>query len=333
MPIILPPGLPAIRRLDEEGIAVFHPAAVPDSDRRAHGDHRDADPLRILLVNLMPDKPRTEWQFARLLGRSSRMVKLTLTMPQNHVCRTTETGHLERFYVPWRAARWRRFDGMIVTGAPVERMAFEAVDYWPEFREIADWALGTALRSLFVCWSAQAALYHRYGVPKHQTARKRFGIFRHSLARRSPLARGLGGTMPMPVSRHAETRAADLPGGAGLTVGAVAADGGLGLVEDPRNRSAYLFDHPEYDGACLLDEYRRDRAAGRTAFRPINHPHGAIPDTDTHWHSKAGRLMANWLDLAARDASRRARSRRRSAAPAKTASHVSISRAAWMVFA
>ncbi len=309
MPIILPAGLPAADTLRREGVTVFHPAS----------GHPGCEPLRVLLVNLMPDKPRTELQFARMIGASHNLVELTLTVPEHHEWQHTDAGHLRRFYVPWREARWRLFDALIVTGAPVEMLAFEDVDYWDDMRDILDWAERRSLRSMFVCWAAQAALYHRHGVQKHALGRKCSGVYRHSLYGGSGLLGGLNGAMTMPVSRHTEIRCEDLPAAAGLRVMAVSPDSGLGLVEDPEYHSAYLFNHPEYDATALADEYVRDIVADRAPSLPENY----FPDGDPNrrpvavWRDEAHRLYGNWLeqaasDCAARDHSARAAAARRS---------------------
>lgn len=292
MPIILPPGLPAACALRRDGVAVFHPAS----------GNLGSEPLRVLLVNLMPDKPRTELQFARLLGAGPRLVELTLTVPEHHDWQHTDADHLKRFYVPWREAKWRLFDALIVTGAPVEMLDFEAVDYWQDICEILDWADKRSLRSMFVCWAAQAALHHRYGVAKHALGQKRSGVYRHSLYS-GDLLGGLHGEMAMPVSRHTETRCQDLPDDAGLRVMAVSPDSGLGLVEDPVHRSAYLFNHPEYDAMALADEYSRDIAAGRAPHVPENYFPGDDPARTpvATWEDSAQVFYANWLDLAERD--------------------------------
>lgn len=291
MPIILPPGLPAARALRREGMRVETPASAPD---------RDA--LRILLVNLMPDKPRTETQFARRLAETSHSVTLAFTVPERHLWRHTAADHLHRFYLPWREARRRCFDALIVTGAPVETLGFEDVDYWPEVCDILDWSAWHRLPAMFVCWAAQAALWRRHGVPKHRLPAKRFGVYRHDLHGDSALFAGLGGAMEMPVSRHTETRPADLPAGAGLRVSAVSRDSGLGLVEDPVRRAIYLFNHPEYDATALADEYARDMAAGLSTSCPENYRPGETSGRPlASWYADARLYYRNWLDLIARD--------------------------------
>ncbi|MEJ8571450.1 homoserine O-acetyltransferase/O-succinyltransferase family protein [Microbaculum marinum] len=300
MTIILPPGLPAARKLRAEGVAVRHSQSAP----------LGAEPLRVLLINLMPDKPVTETQFARLLGGSRHPVELTLSVPDRHEWRHTDAGHIGRFYVPLRDALDGGPDALVVTGAPVETLAFEAVDYWPDIRDILDWADRSVLPSMFVCWAAQAALYHRYGVPKRDLPCKRFGVYRHALYGGTGLTAGLGYEMLMPVSRHTETRCADLPSDAGLRVSAASAEAGIGLVEDSGRHAAYLFNHPEYDPITLAAEYVRDLAAGRSQAPPENCSLEPDPGGTCAWRTSARRLYANWLDQAARHRDVRRKTRR-----------------------
>jgi homoserine O-succinyltransferase/O-acetyltransferase len=205
MPILLPEGLPAARTLREEGIEV---AGSGSTD--CHGS---GPALRIALLNLMPDKPAAEAQIARLLGVGHRRVELTLLLPRTHAPgATTPAGHLRAFYRPWPEAGGRPFDGLVVTGAPVETLPFEAVTYWRELRRILDQAQGQGTATLAICWAAMAALRHFHGVPKHVLPRKRFGVFRQRALRpEAPLLCGVGAEFAAPVSRHAEVRAADLP--------------------------------------------------------------------------------------------------------------------------
>jgi homoserine O-succinyltransferase len=290
MPIILPPKLPAARILRREGVPVLYPAA----------GRADTEQVRVLLVNLMPDKPRTELQFARLLGLSEGTVHLTLAVPEKHRWRHADPAHLRRFYLSLHEARRREFDAVIVTGAPVETIPFEAVDYWPEITDLFDWADERHLHSMFVCWAAQAALYHRYVVPKRMLPRKRFGVFEHRLDSESDLTRGVGIRMPMPVSRHSETWPSDLPTNSGLRIAASSSQSGVGIVEDPAHRSVCLLNHPEYDAAVLADEYDRDRLYGADTAIPMNY----FPDDDplcqphASWCDQGRRLYANWLDRA-----------------------------------
>jgi homoserine O-succinyltransferase len=285
MPIALPPGLPAGRILTAEGIDV----------RSGDELHR---PLRVCLVNLMPNKAVTETQIARLLGATSLSVELTLCVPDSYRSSKTPPPHIAAFYRTWSRIRDERFDGVVVTGAPVETLPFEDVTYWAELCAIFDWAGSRNIAGFHICWAAQAALHHVHGVPKHQLAEKKFGVFRHRVTNaRSPLLRGFGEEFPAPVSRHTEVRAADLPARAGLDVLAASAEAGLCLIEDRANRAVCMFNHLEYDAGTLGEEFLRDRSAGK----PIAVPRDYFPDDDpervpaNRWRRYGHLLFANWL--------------------------------------
>jgi homoserine O-succinyltransferase len=288
MSIVLPSGLPARRTLLAEGIEVL------DRDQLwAWGSH----PLRLCLVNLMPNKAVTETQFARLLGATSIPVELILCLPDGYRSKSTPIDHLAH-YRPWTSIRHQPFHALIVTGAPIEALPFEDVAYWSGLCAIFDWARARAIRSLYICWAAQAALYRFRGVPKHRLPRKMFGVFRQRVTGgASHLLRGFGEEFPVPVSRHTEVRAADLPIEAGLAVLAASPDAGLCLVEERGSRAVYMFNHLEYDAETLRDEFRRDRLAGK----PVEIPRGYFPGDDPErapvniWRPYGHLLFANWL--------------------------------------
>ena len=288
MSISLPAGLPARRTLLAEGIEVL------DRDQlRAWG----RQPLRVCLVNLMPNKPVTEAQIARLLGATSIPVELTLCLPDGYRSRSTPVDHLASYH-PWSSLRHEPCHALIVTGAPIEALPFEDVAYWPGLCAIFDWARAHSISALYICWAAQAALYHRHGVPKHQLPRKMFGVFHQRVSNGgSPLLRGFGEEFPVPVSRHTEIRAADLPAEAGLTVLASSAEAGLCLLEDRADRAVHMFNHLEYDAETLRDEFLRDRRAGK----PVDLPRGYFPGDDPDrapvniWRPYGHLLFANWL--------------------------------------
>jgi homoserine O-succinyltransferase/O-acetyltransferase len=287
MPIALPSGLPARQTLLAEGIEVL------DRDQlRAWGRR----PLRLCLVNLMPGKAATETQIARLLGATSIPVEVTLCLPEGYRSKSTPVEHLA-LYRPWASIREEPFHGLIVTGAPIEALPFEDVDYWPGLLAIFDWARTRAIASLYICWAAQAALHRFHGVPKHRLARKMFGVFRQRVTAASPLLRGFGAEFPVPVSRHTEVREADLPAAAGLTVLAGSAEAGLCLVEDRAGRAVYMFNHLEYDAGTLGEEFRRDRLAGRPVEIPRNYFPGDDPERApaNGWRPYGHLLFANWL--------------------------------------
>ncbi|WP_321475699.1 homoserine O-succinyltransferase [uncultured Paludibaculum sp.] len=290
MPIKIHDNLPARPILEAEGVPVM---------RETDAVRQDVRPLRIGLLNLMPNKIVTETQFARLIGATPLQVELTLVRLTNHVARNTPIEHLISFYYSWEEVRSERFDGFIITGAPVEHLPFEEVSYWDELRRILDWTQTHVHRSLNVCWAAQAALHHFHGVPKHALSRKAFGVFDHrNLVPASPYLRGFSDTFGVPVSRWTEVRRQDLPEERGLTILAESEETGLCLVDDPRYRGLHMFNHLEYDSTSLADEYTRDVAAGE----PIEVPEHYFPGNDptrppeNHWRSHAHLLFGNWVN-------------------------------------
>ncbi|CAH2602800.1 Homoserine O-acetyltransferase [Rhodovastum atsumiense] len=290
MPIKIPDDLPARRTLEAEGVVVM---------READAVRQDIRPLRIGLLNLMPNKIRTETQVARLVGATPLQVELTLVRITNHVARNTSADHMASFYRPWADVRSDRFDGFIITGAPVERMPFAEVAYWDELCSILDWTQSHVHRCLTICWAAQAALQHFHGMPKHELPRKAFGVFPHrTLVPASPYLRGFSDDFVVPVSRWTEMRAQDIPAGAGLVRLAESEATGLCLIEDPRRRLLHMFNHLEYDTGTLADEYRRDAVHDPAIPVPRNY----FPDDDplrqpvNGWRSHAHLLFGNWIN-------------------------------------
>ena len=290
MPIKIPDDLPARAILDAEGVMVL---------RETDAVRQDIRPLRIALLNLMPNKVKTETQFARLLGATPLQVELTLLRIDGHVSRNTPNEHIISFYRGCHEVRDEKFDGLIVTGAPVETLPFEEVTYWDELRRVFDWTQ-TNVHSLFtICWGAQAAINHFHGVPKHVLPAKAFGVFRHrNLAPTSPYLRGFSDDFSVPVSRWTEVRRADLPSQGGLSVLMDSDDAGLCLLDDPAHRAIHMFNHIEYDTGSLADEYFRDFNAGK----PIAVPRNYFPDDDptrppeNRWRSHAHLLFGNWIN-------------------------------------
>ena len=290
MPIKIPNDLPARSVLEAEGVMVMPEGRAAKQDIR---------PLRIGLLNLMPDKIRTETQFARLLGANPLQIEMTLIKMTNHTPKNTAAEHMLAFYRDFEDVRTERFDGLVVTGAPVELLEFEAVTYWDELRRVFDWTQTHVHSSFHICWGAQAALHHFHGVPKHALKQKAFGVFTHrNLKPASPFLRGFSDDFAIPVSRWTEVRRADLPAKAGLEVLAESDEAGLCLIHDGPRRSLYMFNHIEYDTRTLGDEYFRDIDAGK----PINLPCNYFPGDDpklapvNHWRSHAHLLFANWLN-------------------------------------
>lgn len=284
MPLILPTGLPAIAALRREGVTVFEggPAAP-----FAGG----LQPLTVALVNIMPDKPATEIQFCRLLSGGDRPVRVVLALPDGYEPQSADPAHVERFYRPWSAIDRHRLDGVVITGAPVEQLAYPAVRYWSGLVAILDWLTAAQLPAMHVCWAAMAALWHDHAVPKHPLGQKRFGVFSHvPLDARAPVMRGVKPPLDMPVSRWAEIRLADLPTDGSVRPLALAPLAGLGLAEDPARRAIYLLNHPEYDSDTLDREYARDRARGIAV--PCPDP---VRTAAKSWDATGRTLFRNWL--------------------------------------
>lgn len=290
MPIKIPNELPARATLEAEGVMVM---------READAVRQDIRPMRIGLLNLMPNKIRTETQFARLLGATPLQVELTLIKMTNHVARNTPSDHIISFYRDFADVRGEKFDGFIVTGAPVETMPFEEVTYWDELTEVFDWTLTNVHSSFNVCWGAQAAVHHFHGMPKYPLAQKAFGVYRHrNLAPASPYLRGFSDDFSVPVSRWTEVRRADIPPGSGLQVLMESDETGLCLLHDPAHRALHMFNHIEYDSSSLADEYFRDVAAGKTIalpgqYFPKNDP---SRQPENRWRSHAHLLFGNWIN-------------------------------------
>jgi homoserine O-succinyltransferase/O-acetyltransferase len=290
MPIKIPDDLPARATLEKEGVMVMS---------EGEATRQDVRPLRIALLNLMPNKIRTETQFARLLGASPLQVELTLVKMTHHVARNTSRDHLLSFYSDWDDIREQRFDGFITTGAPVETLPFEEVTYWDELRRIFDWTQTHVHSSFNICWGAQAAVHHFHGLPKYELPTKAFGVFRHrNRAPASPYLRGFSDDFSIPVSRWTEMRRDDLPANTSLTVLAESDEAGLCLLDDPAHRSLHMFNHIEYDSHSLAEEYFRDRDAGKPIAMPANYFPKDDPtrEPENRWRSHAHLLFGNWIN-------------------------------------
>jgi homoserine O-succinyltransferase/O-acetyltransferase len=290
MPITLPETLPAFDVLSKEGVMVMSP------DRAAHQDIR---PLRIGLLNLMPKKIQTENQFARLIGATPLQIDFQLIRMTEHETKNTAAEHMAAFYRPFQEVKHEKFDGLIITGAPIEHLPFEEVTYWDELREVMDWTQTNVQSTFGVCWGGMAMAWHFHQVQKHILDHKAFGCFRHrNLAPASPFLRGFSDDFIMPVSRWTEMRQADIDEAPGLRTLLTSADTGPCLVEDPCHRALYIINHLEYDSGTLKEEYDRDVAGGT----PINVPANYYPDDDpaqppvNRWRSHAHLLYGNWIN-------------------------------------
>ncbi len=290
MPIKIPADLPAFEVLTDEGVMVMSEALA---------ERQDIRPLRIGLLNLMPKKIQTETQFARLIGATPLQIDLNLIRMSGHETRNTAAEHMEAFYRSFREVRAERFDGLIITGAPIEHLPFEAVTYWDELVEVMEWTQTNVHATFGVCWGGMAMIHHFHGVRKHMLPAKAFGCFRHAnLAPASPYLRGFSDDCVIPVSRWTEVRQDDLDRAPGLTTLLGSDEVGPCLVEDPGHRALYIFNHLEYDSHTLDEEYRRDVAAGA----PIGVPRNYFPCDDptqlppNRWRSHGHLLYGNWIN-------------------------------------
>ncbi len=292
MPIKLPSDLPAFDVLTREGVMVMVEGRAALQDIR---------PLRIGLLNLMPKKIQTETQFARLIGATPLQIELSLIRMSDHETRNTAAEHMEAFYRPFAEVRasGEKFDGLIITGAPIEHLPFTEVTYWDELTQVFDWTQGHVHSTFGVCWGGMAMINHFHGVRKHMLDHKAFGCFRHrNLAPTSPYLRGFSDDCVIPVSRWTEIRQAEIDATPGLTTLLGSDEVGPCLVEDPAHRALYIFNHLEYDSDTLKQEYDRDVAAGTA----INVPNNYYPDDDparppqNRWRSHAHLLYGNWIN-------------------------------------
>ncbi|WP_157018760.1 homoserine O-acetyltransferase MetA [Mesorhizobium xinjiangense] len=290
MPIKIPDQLPARDILVREGVSVMGEQTALRQDVR---------PLQIGLLNLMPNKIRTETQIARLIGVTPLQVELTLIRIGNHTPKNTPEDHLISFYQTWEEVAERKFDGFIVTGAPVELLPFEDVTYWEELRRIFDWTTSNVHSSFFICWGAMAAAWHFHRIPKYALEKKAFGVFRHrNNAPASPYLAGFSDDFAIPVSRWTEIRSADIPPDEGLEVLMESDETGPCLLTEAAGNRLYMFNHIEYDSTSLKEEYDRDVAAGV----PMAVPHNYYPQDDprsrplNRWRSHAHLLFGNWIN-------------------------------------
>lgn len=290
MPLILPKTLPAYAELGKENVFVMH-------KRRA--ETQQIRPLRILALNLMPTKIATETQLARLLANSPLQVQLTLLHTASHEATHVPGGHMEAFYKTFDEVCGQRFDGMIITGAPVEQLPFEAVDYWPELCRILEFSKTNVFSTLHVCWGAQAALYHHFGIEKELLPQKMFGVFRHRVLRpANPLVRGFDEMFWAPHSRHTGVRRDQVDACGALRVLAESEEAGIYLMSTESGRQIFVTGHPEYEKFTLDAEYRRDAAKGL----PIGPPKNYYPQDDPareplyRWRAHAFLLYTNWLN-------------------------------------
>ena len=291
MPINIPSALPARAALENERIFVM------SEDRALEQDIR---PLQIAIVNLMPTKIATEIQLLRLLSRSPLQIDVTLIKAENHVSKNTAVEHLDRFYTTFSAVKNRKFDAMIITGAPVEQIPFEEVDYWTELQDIMDYSKRNVFSTMHICWGAQAALYHHYGINKVALPHKVFGVFPHKfLEENNTMFRGFDDTFYVPHSRHTTVPCEAIRQCGELEVLAESEQAGVCVVMAPKYRQLYVTGHFEYDRETLALEYFRDKERGLDIAVPENYfenddPQGNI---QVRWRSYASLFFSNWLNF------------------------------------
>ncbi len=290
MPITIPEALPAGELLKQEKIFVM------DTGR---AETQDIRPLRILIVNLMPQKEKTELQLLRLLGNTPLQVDITFLRTASYISKNVSKTHLDTFYKTFREVAHEKFDGMIVTGAPVEQMPFEEVSYWEEIQEILDWAAVSVTSSMHICWGAQAALYHYYGIEKHDLDEKCFGIFDHTVTDPTvSLARGFNDIFPAPHSRHTGISRDDVDAHRALTILAQSDEAGPFIIVSNDSKNIMITGHLEYDAETLKDEYDRDIAKGLDISIPVHYYPGDDParKPPNTWRSHTHLLFSNWLN-------------------------------------
>ncbi len=290
MPIKIDNQLPARHSLELENIFV-----MPEN----RAITQDIRPLHIIILNLMPTKVETETQILRLLSNSPLQVDIELLQVKSHIAKNVSQEHMLKFYKTFDDVKNRKFDGMIVTGAPVEMMPFEEVDYWDELCEIFDWAKTNVYSTYNICWGAQAALYYKYGIPKHMLDEKLFGVFKHRpLDLYHPLLRGFSDIYYVPHSRHTETRREDIAEVRDLQILSYSDEAGVHLISDMACRNFFCTGHSEYDSDTLAKEYFRDLNKGLEIKMPYNY----FPDNDPKktppitWRGVGSLLFQNWLN-------------------------------------
>lgn len=291
MPIVIDKDIPAYKILTSERIFVM------DNQRAVSQEIR---PIEIAILNLMPTKETTETQFMRLLSNSPLQVKITLIKTSTYSSTHTDKGHLEKFYKSFEEVKGRKFDGMIITGAPLENMPFENVTYWEELENIFEWTKTNVTSTLFICWGAQAALHYFYGIKKHPLKEKCFGIFAHNRVRDGvpePLMRGISDEFHMPHSRHTIIYAKDILHVKELKILAYSKRAGASIIKSVDNRRVFVTGHMEYDRYTLKNEYERDKAKGLDIKPPVNYfADDQLTEVKMNWTSTSNLFYINWLN-------------------------------------
>lgn len=290
MPICIPSGLPAYKTLVKENIFVM---------KGERAEHQDIRPLKILILNLMPKKIETETQMMRLLSNSPLHVNVKLLHVETHISKNTSLNHLSTFYITFKEIENERFDGMIITGAPVEQMDFDKVDYWDELCRIMEWSKTHVYSTIHVCWGAFAGLYYHFGIEKRPLEKKLFGVFKHRvLAENCPLLRGFDDEFYVPHSRYTEVWKEDIESNTGLDIVTYSDDAGVHIISNKNGRQFFITGHSEYDRNTLAEEYFRDKEKGIDIDVPKNY----FPNDDPakapvfQWRCHANLMFSNWLN-------------------------------------
>ena len=288
MPIVIPKALPAYKILSEENIFVMGSVRAETQDIR---------PIELAIVNLMPTKIETETQLLRLISNSPLQVKVTLIKTDSYTPTHVSGEHLSRFYKNFDEVRERRFDGLIITGAPVETLEFEEVKYWKELTEIMDWAEKAVTSTLFICWGAQAGLYYHYGIKKHLLPKKLFGIYKNSAVNPyDPLLKGMDDVFNIPMSRHTEIDQAAAQAVPDLEILARGKECGISILKSRDDKKIFLTGHSEYDRDTLYKEYTRDLDKGEPIEPPVNYFTERGDAVNVSWKSAANLIFYNWLN-------------------------------------
>lgn len=290
MPLKIPDKLPAIKILEEENIFVMN---------ESRASHQDIRPLKIIILNLMPLKISTETDLLRLLSNSPLQIEIDFMKIKGHQPKNTPSEHMKEFYRDFDELNDKKYDGMIITGAPVEQLPFEEVTYWNEMKQILDWAEHHVTSSLFICWAAQAALFHYYGIPKYPLEKKMFGVFEHTNSNEKlPIFRGFDDVFYIPHSRHTEIKAEDIEKVKALEIVATSDQAGVSIVKAKNGRQIFITGHAEYSRHTLDTEYRRDKSQNLPIDIPVNYYPENNPEkvAQMRWKSTANLLFSNWLN-------------------------------------
>lgn len=289
MPVIIPKSLPATITLEKEAVFVMNEFRASSQDIR---------PLKLVIVNLMPKKIETETQLLRLLSNNPLQIEIDLIAPKTHESKNTPKEHLLKFYETFDDIRHKHYDGCIITGAPVEHLDFEQVDYWRELTEILNFCKTNVYSTMFICWASQAALYYYYGIPKVPMEKKVFGVFEHSILEKKEIVRGFDDIFYIPHSRHTETLSSDIEKIKDLSIIVKSKEAGVYLTMDKNKRFIFVSGHAEYDRFTLDNEYKRDLSKGLDIEMPKNY----YPNNDINskpymkWRAHSYLLFSNWLN-------------------------------------